>query len=215
MSDALPEPSDVGPIAGGGMRASDRDRELVADVLNTAFADGRLTSEELDERLHQALAARTFDDLTPLTRDLVPAPGARVSQVSSTNSHPLVDTSGAHGEPERLAAVFGGAEQKGPVRVRKQTDCLAMFGGINLDWRQATFEAQTVELRVATLCGGVELKLPEGVAVRNQSIGIFGGSEITRTSPETPDGPVIVLKGFCLFGGVSVKGPKPPRASRH
>jgi len=56
------------------MRASDADRERVVDVLRVAAGDGRLTPEELDDRLGAALSARTFDELVPLTADLGAAP---------------------------------------------------------------------------------------------------------------------------------------------
>ena len=73
MSDARPEPSNVGPIAGGNLRASDADRERVATLLNAAYAEGRLSRDEHDERLDQLMVAKTFDDLIPITRDLVVA----------------------------------------------------------------------------------------------------------------------------------------------
>ena len=71
MTDARPEPLNVGPIAGGSLRASDNDRDQVATVLSTAYAEGRLTKDEHDERLGRAMSARTFDELIPLTHDLV------------------------------------------------------------------------------------------------------------------------------------------------
>jgi hypothetical protein len=52
------------------LRASDADRDAVADLLRGAHAEGRLTVEELYERLDAALAARTIGDLAPLTADL-------------------------------------------------------------------------------------------------------------------------------------------------
>jgi hypothetical protein len=56
-------------------RASDADREATGERLRQAAAEGRLDAEELDERLGAAYAARTVDDLAPLTADL-PAPQA-------------------------------------------------------------------------------------------------------------------------------------------
>jgi hypothetical protein len=56
-----------------GLRASDAERDAVAARLREAHAEGRLTFEELSERLDVAFAARTHGDLVPLTRDL-PAP---------------------------------------------------------------------------------------------------------------------------------------------
>jgi len=52
------------------MRASDADREAVAERLRQAHAEGRLTIEEFQERLDTTYAARTHGDLAPLTRDL-------------------------------------------------------------------------------------------------------------------------------------------------
>src|SRR3954464_8034718 len=52
------------------LRASDADRERVAAALREHCAVGRLTMAELDERLGQAYAARTFGELAGVTRDL-------------------------------------------------------------------------------------------------------------------------------------------------
>jgi hypothetical protein len=54
----------------GSLRASDQDREAVAEVLRQAHAEGRLDYAELDERLTQTFAARTHGELERLTRDL-------------------------------------------------------------------------------------------------------------------------------------------------
>jgi hypothetical protein len=60
------------------LRASDADRETVASQLRAAREDGRLDTEELEERLERAYAAKTFGDLAPLTADLAPAAPAAV-----------------------------------------------------------------------------------------------------------------------------------------
>lgn len=52
------------------MRVSDADRERVAARLRDHFAEGRLTQEELDERISAALGAKTAGELRPLTADL-------------------------------------------------------------------------------------------------------------------------------------------------
>jgi hypothetical protein len=60
-----------------GMRASDRDRGVVHDVLASAYAEGRLDREELDERTTAVNGAKTYAELLPpirdLTTDAVPA----------------------------------------------------------------------------------------------------------------------------------------------
>jgi hypothetical protein len=54
----------------GRLRASHADRNRVIDVLKAAFIEGRLTKDELDARLGQTLAARTYAELAALTADI-------------------------------------------------------------------------------------------------------------------------------------------------
>ena len=55
---------------GYNVRVGDADREAVAAQLREHYADGRLTLEELNERLDQAFAAKTKADLNTVMRDL-------------------------------------------------------------------------------------------------------------------------------------------------
>ncbi len=52
------------------IRASDKERESVVDVLRDAYTDGRITLEEFDERTSSAYASKTWADLRELTADL-------------------------------------------------------------------------------------------------------------------------------------------------
>ena len=52
------------------LRASYEDRDKVAEQLRVAAGDGRLTADELDQRLEAALTARTYGELAALTADL-------------------------------------------------------------------------------------------------------------------------------------------------
>ncbi len=66
------------------MRVSDADREQVAERLREHFAVGRLTSEELDQRVAAALSAKTVRDLRVIMADLPePAPAGRQSRQES------------------------------------------------------------------------------------------------------------------------------------
>jgi hypothetical protein len=58
------------------LRVSDADRDRVADRLRAAAGEGRLTADELEERVERALSARTDAELEPLVSDL-PAPAGR------------------------------------------------------------------------------------------------------------------------------------------
>lgn len=59
------------------LRASDADRDQVAERLRKAMAEGRLSPDELDERLGATFAARTYGELSALVHDLPRAPVAR------------------------------------------------------------------------------------------------------------------------------------------
>src|ERR1700744_5364721 len=65
-------------VAGEDLRASHEDRDQVAELLRVAAGDGRLSAEELDERLERALTARTYAELAALPADLPATPGAAV-----------------------------------------------------------------------------------------------------------------------------------------
>jgi hypothetical protein len=57
-------------------RASDADRDAAASLLNEAFAEGRLTADEHDQRISASYAARSWQQLHQLTADLPAASGA-------------------------------------------------------------------------------------------------------------------------------------------
>lgn len=210
------EPTDVGPAAGRSLRASDADRDQVAQLLGAAYAEGRLTTEEHDERLERVLVARTFDDLIPLTADLVPLDGSRstgASTVSSTSSTFVVGN-GSHTEVDRMVAVFGGVDRKGRWRVRARSQATAIFGGVDLDLREADFDAPVIELNVQVCFGGVDIKVPAGINVRNETVNIFGGTDVKNLGEPVEGAPTLVIKGTVFFGGVDVKGPRPKRFGR-
>jgi len=52
------------------IRASDKERDSVVDVLRDAYTDGRITLEEFEERTSAAYASKTWTDLRELTSDL-------------------------------------------------------------------------------------------------------------------------------------------------
>jgi hypothetical protein len=214
MSDALPEPTNVGPIAGGNIRASDADREQVANVLNTAYAEGRLSREEHDERLSQLMAAKTFDDLIPITHDLVVTRRAPSTPAAAPNTAIEIDPVSASDEPNRLVAIFGGVSRTGRWRIRKKNQAVAVFGSVDLDLQDAVFEGPTIEMSSVCCFGSLDIKVPPGMQVRNEMAAIFGDTSIKYLGDPIPGAPTLVIKGMTLFGGVTIRGPKPGR-KRH
>ena len=64
------------------MRAGDEDRDRTITVLREAFAEGRLTQDEFQQRLGKAQEAKTFGELDALTTDLPTAPPAAAPAVA-------------------------------------------------------------------------------------------------------------------------------------
>src|SRR5207248_4138080 len=86
-----------GEIARSELRASHDDRDRVVELLRVSAGDGRLTAEELDERLEQAMSARTYGELARLVADL-PAAGAAVSPATVPQAKDVarIDTRSGH-----------------------------------------------------------------------------------------------------------------------
>ena len=82
------------------IRVSDADRDRVTARLREHFAEGRLTQDELDERISAALNAKTFGDLRPLMADLpepVPAPPRPAAHPRWAGPAPGLPTAAARG----------------------------------------------------------------------------------------------------------------------
>lgn len=206
MSSPL-EPSDVGPAVGGNLPASDSDRDHVITLLTAAHAEGRLTLAERDERIAAARVAETFDDLVPLTRDLVTVEGISTFR-APTAGVPVIDTVDASPDADLVVTIFGGTERRGAWRVREHTSVLNLFGGTELDMTRAIFESATVSINVFCLFGGIDVIVPPGTNVRNEAIAIFGGSGAGRVAPPLPGAPTVIVRGFVGFGGVEIGNPK-------
>src|SRR3954466_6418256 len=97
-----------------GLRASDAERERVAEALRRHHLDGRLDTEELQERLERAYAARTTGALAPLLAHLPrereparppPPPRRRGSPAARPRPAPAVPAAAAPRRGPRRAAV--------------------------------------------------------------------------------------------------------------
>lgn len=186
------------PYAEPEMRASDVDRDRIAEILRDALAEGRLTHEEHSERIDAAYAARTIGELEPLVRDL-PVHGATAAP------RPAPAAQSPSAAAENLIAVFGGSTRKGRWRVGGRTNAFACFGGVEIDLTEAVFEQREITINAVAIFGGVEIKVPENVTLRGNGAGVFGGFDVkTHESPDA-DAPVVIITGMALFGGVEAK----------
>jgi hypothetical protein len=188
------------------MRASDADRDRVADQLREAMAEGRLTAEEHAERLDAVYQAKTYAELAPIVHDL-PATGGVRPPGGAPSGPPVVhdDLPPPHAGTPNIVAVFSGAERTGRWLIEPQTNVVAVFGGVELDLRQAVLSRREVTINIVAVLGGVNLTVPPGVRVVNSIAAILGGTSLPPEDTVDPDAPVIRLTGFALLGGVSVQ----------
>ncbi|MEV7779302.1 DUF1707 domain-containing protein [Kitasatospora sp. NPDC088351] len=196
------------PVAEAELRASDADRERVAELLRDAYAEGRLDVEEHAERIEAAYGAKTLGDLVPLTRDL-PAHRA-VSFEKPPLDAPDQRPAGpvrlpARQESPSMVAIFGGASRKGRWRVGSHLRAVAVFGGVEIDLTDAVFESPEVVIEVTALFGGVDIKVPENVSLHGGGVGIFGGFDVKEQTAADPYAPVVRVKGAAVFGGCEAK----------
>ncbi|MEV7324313.1 DUF1707 domain-containing protein [Streptomyces sp. NPDC093970] len=190
------------------LRASDADRERVAEVLRDALAEGRLDMEEFEERLEATYKARTYGELTPITRDL---PAAAPPAVSLRK--PPVDSGGwgarmvgGDGSSSWAVAVMSGFQRKGRWTAPKRFNCLAFWGGGDIDLREANFADHEIEINCVAIMGGVSVTVPPGVEVVMRGIGIMGGFDHREEgTPPDPAAPRVVVTGFAFWGGVQVE----------
>jgi hypothetical protein len=198
----LPEPS--GPSGDPELRAADADRERVAEVLREAAGDGRLTMEELDERLDRTFAARTYAELATITQDLPPA-----SRPASALAPTRIRTGGR--PTSRFAiAIMSGFSRAGHWVVGRNFTAFALMGGGQIDLREARFAEGQVTIRAFCLMGGVEVIVPDGVELHIHGIPIMGGIDQPRIRAPQPGAPRVYLFGIALMGGIGAKY-KPPR----
>lgn len=193
------------------MRASDADRERIAQVLHQATAEGRLDIHELDERLAAVYAAKTYGELVPITADLVLS-GTQQPQMMPMTAQPNpVASPRVGGTPGSAVSVafWSGVNRKGQWVVPRTHNAVAVMGGIEIDLTHARFAEQDVTISCFAFWGGVEIRVPEDINVSVDGFGLMGAFEDRVPSrPHIPGAPTVRITGLAIMGGVEVKGPK-------
>jgi hypothetical protein len=175
-------------------RAADTDRIQIAQLLAYAAEQGRLQLNEYEDRLSKAYAATTYQELDELRADLPDAPisprrGGRINPAPST----------------LLLAMLSGFERRGRWNVPKKLTTFTFCGSGVLDLRYADFTSPEVEIRAVSIMGGQNILLPPEVNVEIDGRGVMGGFDREILGDGTPGAPKVKIRGFSLWGGVSIK----------
>ncbi|NNN37812.1 DUF1707 domain-containing protein [Streptomyces sp. S3(2020)] len=173
-----------------GLRASHADRDRVVDVLRVAAGDGRLTAEELDERLESALSARTLGELAGLTADL-PA-----------------DVAGEVKDVVRIEQQGGSAVRGDGWAVPRRLEVESSWGDVTLDFTDAVITYDTLYVDLDMRGGTLRLVTRPGVVVETDSLVVEYAQ--VKTRPAGDAGTAVVLRveigGRLRYGKVVARG---------
>jgi Domain of unknown function (DUF1707)/Cell wall-active antibiotics response 4TMS YvqF len=171
-------------------RVSDAERESAVAELREHSVAGRLTLEELSERIERAYAARTKGELEPVTADL-PAAAAPAARRSAARW---------------LVALIGDVRRTGRWRLAERSVAVLGIGDLTLDLRGAEIEGAETTITVVALIGDVSVIVPEGVDVEVGGVLLIGDrTHESPASPPRPGAPVVRLRVFALIGDVRVE----------
>jgi hypothetical protein len=191
------------------MRASDSDRERVAEALREAAAEGRLDLEELDQRLDLVFSAKTYAELEPITADLPTAAHGQGIAPQARSGSLGTNRYGGEASDHFAVAILGAFSRKGSWVVPPVMSAVAIMGGGELDLRDARFAERVVTIHVTAIMGGIEITVPDDASVEVNGIGIMGGFDHHAAGEGTADGPTIIINGLAFWGGVEIKRKHP------
>jgi len=187
---------DPGPGGQPELRASHDDRERAAEIIRIAAGDGRLTADELDERLEKALTARTTGELAVLTAD---PPTAR-AQLGLAQPKDMVT----------IECMGGNARRVGDWVVPRRMEITATGGNVKLDFTEAVITEPTLRIDATVRGGNLILVTRPGVEVDTDGVRVIGGNARIRP-PRGPKQPVILrveLAGTAWGGNIVARPPR-------
>jgi hypothetical protein len=192
---------DTEPRPSPAIRASDQDRDAVAQRLQQAFAERRLDDDEFDERMRAALTARTGTDLDKLTADLPAlAPGSTA---------PAADPAR---RPGRWALAYKSSIRRGGRwRVPERFTSVVYKGGGLLDLRAADLTAPVTTVVAVAYKSRIDILVPPGVRVEMEGFGVSKGwsaeEDLDITLPH--NAPTVHVRGIAYKGTIETRT-RPP-----
>ncbi|MFF9809571.1 DUF1707 domain-containing protein [Streptomyces coeruleorubidus] len=175
------------------MRASYADRDRVVDVLRVAAGDGRLTLEELDERLEAALSARTVGELAVLTADLPEAVGETAVEAQ---------------EVVRIEQEGSSTRRGDGWVVPRRLEIRSAWGEVTLDFTDAVITRDTLYIDLDMRAGALKLLTRPGVVVDTGAL-VTNYSQIKARA--AADAPVVLrvrITGEINYGQLVVRPPR-------
>jgi hypothetical protein len=166
-------------VARSELRASHEDRDRVVEVLRVSAGDGRLSAEELDERLELAMTARTYGELAKLVTDL-PAAGS-VTGAPALRAKDVV----------RIDCRSGDAKREGRWVVPQRLEVKVTSGHVLLDFRDAVITQPSLRIDTEVRSGHLTLVTKPGIVVDTDDVVVRSG-HINIRAPWGPDVPELL-----------------------
>ena len=182
-------------------RATHEDRDRVVEVLRLAAGDGRLTVEELAERVGAALTARTYGELTALVSDLPAARDTPAGPPGAPGPKDLV----------RIECHHSGARRDGQWLVPRRMQIQVTIGNVLLDFTQAILSWPALQIDVQIHSGTLTLVTRPGIMVDTDDLEILQASTVKVLAPWDPDVPVRFRIDVAGTLDVSSITARPPR----
>ena len=108
------------------------------------------------------------------------------------------------GKSSEYIGIFGGCDEKITEKF-SGASCVAIFGGVSLDLREAKI-TEDVVIDVVSIFGGSELILPKGINVKTSGVSIFGGTDnIYKEAKPDKKQPTIHINHVTIFGGTELR----------
>jgi hypothetical protein len=198
----------VEAVQRGELRASHEDRDRVVELLRVSAGDGRLTAEELDERVEAALTARTYNELAALVADLPSAPSAPSAAVPASAPKPR--------EVVRIDCRHGNTNRRGHWAVPQRLEVRIKHGNVRLDFTNAEITSPTLQIDTDIHHGNLTLLTRPGIVVSSDDLAIHGGN--VKVGPMPSAGTPIMLRidmsGRVHHSNIKVRPSGPPRGPR-
>jgi hypothetical protein len=174
-------------------------REGAIERLSAAFAHGSLDTEEFERRVTVAHRTSSSEELEALLTDLPLAPA---SAAARTELVPALQAPGG----ARTLSVFGSTRRAGRWAVPRKLVVKAVFGNVELDFRDAVLPAGPIELELSAVFGNIEILVPPHLAVESSGDAILGNFDHVDRAARylPPDAPVLHIRGKSVFANVEV-----------
>ncbi|AOR35558.1 hypothetical protein BFF78_34810 [Streptomyces fodineus] len=176
-----------------GLRASHADRDRVVEALTGAAGDGRITPEELDERVTAALSARTLGELAALTADLPEEAGAAAAK-----------------DVVRIEQQGASAVREGGWAVPRRMEIVSVWGHVTLDFSSAVIRHDSLRIDLDMRGGTLRLLTRPGVLVDADSL-VMGYGKTKMLSACDPGAPAVLrveIHGRLSMGRLEVRPPR-------